>query len=223
MVSFTRRVRAGTWRLVLHLTFGMAVQAEFMFYGMQREDAQVIRSAIDVSLEDYRRNLGMMMAAMDKIFVASDVLDSIVESFAEVHDEWKKDIKQIPLCHEQNERVTLSLLCTNAPRLTLGVLNQPSLAYFPLPEVAVSPMSSYNSIQQLLIHLGRDWGDTGQEARRDTYTTGILEALVSNIRHISISSSEHQGDNGDGGLSVLVPGAGMGRLAMEIAAAGGFK
>lgn len=189
-----------------------------MFYGTQLEDARAIRSSIDSSLDAYRRTLGSTMATLDNIFSETDRVDAMLELFSDVHAEWKTVSQQIPQYHEHNEIVVFDLLLRCVPKLTLGILAQPSFPYFHLnSEFGASNMSSYISIPQLLIHVGRDWGDGGEESRNSTYINGILPMLLRNLGTSSDSNGQQTV------LDVLVPGAGMGRLAMEIAASGRFK
>ena len=71
--------------------------------------------------------------------------------------------------------------------------------------------SSYDSLPQVLIHLARDWGQYGVDIRNKLYIDGILYELM---KELPI------GDGHNSDLKVLVPGAGLGRLAVEIAAKG---
>lgn len=69
---------------------------------------------------------------------------------------------------------------------------------------------------QVLTHLLRDWTAEGTELRRRTYGP-ILRA----VRQL-LQQEEEQGEEGGGrGAHILVPGAGLGRLAFELAYGGG--
>lgn len=191
---------------------------DVVFYG-NLNDAKAIRSSIAHSLEMYRIDLGTVMNGMDSILSEADTLSDTLDMFDEVNADWRATSLLIPQLHERNENVANDLLCNNKPRLTIALLNQPSISYFSLSAAEtshVSNTSSYTSVQQLLIHLGRDWGDIGEEARRETYTNGILAALSSSVHHLDVNDVQSK----SGSLRVLVPGAGMGRLAMELSAAG---
>jgi hypothetical protein len=206
----------------LSFTVNMAEDCRYVFYGMHVDDTKAIKSSIDNSLEIYRSDLGKFMASMDSIFLETTKWDKILDNISEIHSEWRELSLLTPHLHEKNEYVAHKLLCSSMPRLTFGLLNQPSHSYLSA-ESSANVLSSYTSIEQLLVHLGRDWGDLGEEARRDTYTNGILAALSENMHHLS-TDTRLSSDNDDASvLQVLVPGAGMGRLAMELAAAGGFK
>ena len=67
----------------------------------------------------------------------------------------------------------------------------------------ISAVASYESAAQILAHLARDWSRAGDAARRRTYAP-VLRALRRERRK----------------LRVLVPGAGLSRLAYEIARLG---
>ncbi|RYH28390.1 hypothetical protein EON65_12380 [archaeon] len=69
-------------------------------------------------------------------------------------------------------------------------------------------MSSYNSLVQVLIHINRDWTMNGQEVRSRLYYDGILNQLSHYLPPLS------------SGVKVLVPGAGLGRLAFDTAERG---
>lgn len=69
---------------------------------------------------------------------------------------------------------------------------------------------SYESLGQILIHLSRDWTDRGASIRKNLYSEGIIKQL---LKHMPINDYSQP-------PRVLVPGAGLGRLAVELAAQG---
>ena len=73
-------------------------------------------------------------------------------------------------------------------------------------------LASYDSMEQLIVHLSRDWGKGGETVRKNLYKNGILQSLQDYKRLLPISKSTTP--------RVLVPGAGLGRLAVEISLAG---
>jgi carnosine N-methyltransferase len=94
---------------------------------------------------------------------------------------------------------------------------------------ATREVSSYDSLKHILVHLARDWGDRGSETRRLLYTDCILpfaRKYISSVNDISSSDSAVDEDPTQqlkverGAPSILVPGAGLGRLAIELVAAG---
>jgi len=96
---------------------------------------------------------------------------------------------------------------------------------------ATREVSSYDSLKHILVHLARDWGDRGSETRRLLYTDCILPFARKYITSVNdISSSDSAVDENltqqlkvEGTRStpsILVPGAGLGRLAIELVAVG---
>ena len=71
---------------------------------------------------------------------------------------------------------------------------------------------SYDSLEQVLVHLARDWSKKGEDVRQRLYFDGVIPTLAKFLSTSSVNSNEK--------LRVLVPGAGMGRLAVELAARG---
>ena len=186
-----------------------------VFFGIQRSDAISARRFIDNSLESYRKELGKIMNHMDNLFIHIDEWNTLLVELSDVHVEWKELCMLLPHMHERNEFVAQRLLRTSEPHLILGLMDIPAQPFFPVHEVHVN-MTCYTSVQQLFVHLGRDWGNDGEEVRDNIYRNGILSALSSHIHQLDTESTEAP-------VKVLVPGAGMGRLAMEIAASGPFE
>lgn len=90
-------------------------------------------------------------------------------------------------------------------------------------------VSSYDSMKHILVHLARDWGDKGSDTRKLLYTNCILplaQQYITSTKHGSDqAASDYLSDNSESQLrggtpNVLVPGSGLGRLAVELAAAG---
>mmetsp|Transcript_233 Transcript_233/g.360 ORF Transcript_233/g.360 Transcript_233/m.360 type:complete len:475 (+) Transcript_233:142-1566(+) len=71
--------------------------------------------------------------------------------------------------------------------------------------------SIYSSTHDVITHIVRDWSSTGKEARHSIHTWCIhqLEDITLKFQHQKFS-----------GLSILVPGAGMGRLAFDLSKKG---
>lgn len=91
---------------------------------------------------------------------------------------------------------------------------------------AAREVSSYDSLKHILVHLARDWGDHGAETRRLLYSDGILPLARKHIQSIVESSGRTEAGASESVLvaesspKVLVPGAGLGRLAVELSVAG---
>ncbi|KAM0756073.1 N2227-domain-containing protein [Meredithblackwellia eburnea MCA 4105] len=85
----------------------------------------------------------------------------------------------------------------------------------PDPDAALSAPapkeSDHEKLRSTLRQCVRDWSEQGKQEREETYTP-ILDALSSYFRDIPIEKKS--------ALKVLVPGAGLGRLAWEIVNAG---
>ena len=71
---------------------------------------------------------------------------------------------------------------------------------------------SYDSLEQVLVHLARDWSKKGEDVRQRLYFDGVIPTLARFLPAPSVINNEK--------LRILVPGAGMGRLAIELAARG---
>ena len=111
---------------------------------------------------------------------------------------------------EANEAALEALL----PPTVLRTLALPApgdgASAMPPSEDHTTDTSTYETAHQLLAHLARDWSAEGAEARRKTHGP-VLRALRREQRRRRSSSG------GGGALRVLVPGAGLCRLAWEVA------
>jgi hypothetical protein len=171
-----------------------------LFLGLQHEE-KLLESAIEFSFEKYRLELSSLMQTLSSPLSHnvqsspfSNILQKIVSTF---HTE----IARIPSFWEDNESFLRRLLKRKVPFVYC-------ISDDGLDESTHShQISSYDSFHQLLIHLERDWGEGGKEVRRKTYAEGILPLL-------------HKYLPFEAGPKVLVPGAGLGRLAVELAALG---
>ena len=97
---------------------------------------------------------------------------------------------------------------------------------------ATREISSYDSLKHILVHLARDWGDRGNNTRQLLYTEGILpfaRKYITSVGNISLdglvdenAASRPQSVQSEESSApvILVPGAGLGRLAVELSAAG---
>jgi hypothetical protein len=111
------------------------------------------------------------------------------------------DISNFPTFWEENELFLRRLLQQKVP--FVYCLTDNSEEEYPPPH----QVSSYDSFHQLLIHLERDWGEGGKNVRRTIYSEGIIPILRKYL------------DPGPD-VKILVPGAGLGRLAVELGASG---
>jgi carnosine N-methyltransferase len=97
--------------------------------------------------------------------------------------------------------------------ITLGLPSDPESSTFPDENPpTVDPTDenhSYNSGVQILAHITRDWTTLGRPIRKSLYEFCILQLLI------------HRSEE-DTNFTVLVPGAGLGRLAKDLSLDFGF-
>jgi len=83
------------------------------------------------------------------------------------------------------------------------------------------------SVVQAMKHYVRDWSVEGSEERDATFPCilGALEGMKESVRDAVRRGGKEQGggkeEEGERRLSVLLPGAGLGRLGHEVAVLGG--
>lgn len=172
----------------------------FLFLGFQHQQ-QLLQSSIEFSFEKYRLELSGLMQTLSSPLsqrVMSSPHTPIIRSIV---SRFHSDINQFPPRWEENELFLRRLLQRKVP--FVYCISDDSEEVPPPPH----QISSYDSFHQLLIHLERDWGEGGKAVRRTIYTEGILPLLG---RYLD------PGPN----VKILVPGAGLGRLAVELAASG---
>lgn len=176
-----------------------------VFFAQYPEDMQKIRSSIEYSFDNYRTEFGTTMRAMDTVRNGLSIVDKDIPALKAVHDKWRNDIARFPAHYEQNEEFARMLVNAHDLRLTLALTNESTNPGF----TNLSNPSSYDSMSQLLTHVGRDWTEMGREVREVLYKGAILQSLQ---RYLPCDLSTAP--------AVLVPGAGLGRLAVELAVSG---
>jgi carnosine N-methyltransferase len=77
--------------------------------------------------------------------------------------------------------------------------------------------TSYDSVEHIIVHMARDWSKQGAEIRERLYLRGAVQSLLA---HLSWDVDDDSGYGDTRAPKVLVPGAGVGRLALEIASRG---
>jgi hypothetical protein len=97
---------------------------------------------------------------------------------------------------------------------------------FPIPRGAAaffessSPQQPYDSGAQILAHIVRDWSDAGRPIQASLYDWCVEQVLAYRTRtpslHPTVRQAKH--DSTRPADRILVPGAGLGRLAWELAA-----
>jgi len=145
------------------------------------------------------------------------------------------EFEKIPECWQQNEDLLERLLRFPDPTPALQPTAHETLKQHPKRRPKQRPSSSsssssstpapttssYNDAHQLFTHLYRDWTDDGLDLRRMTYTP-ILRAIARLFPPPPPPSPRSAADTGGvvEGKRILVPGAGLGRLAFELAFGG---
>ncbi len=178
------------------------------FFANDAQDIRRIKSSIERAMEAHRTDLSRTMKQLQFFVESTKVVDGVVELFRGIHDEFRDHISEVPHFWERNEAA--ARLLTDRFPLQLVIAIASSASDTQLPSAAGAP-TPYNSLPQLFAHLSRDWAPAGRSARRALYDTGIIAAL-----------HEHGAPLPRDGIapSVLVPGAGLGRLAAELAVLG---
>lgn len=176
---------------------------QVIFFAQYPNDMEKIRSSIEYSFDKYRAELTTAMKSMDSICKALDIVDGQIPHLKAIHARWKDEIVRIPEYYERNENFTRMLISDPDFHLVMAVSDDVSHPGFS----GLANPASYDSVAQLLTHIGRDWSDMGVDVREMLYKNGISRTLH---RHVPRDSS----------AAVLVPGAGLGRLAVELAVDG---
>lgn len=191
-----------------------------LFFGEVLGEIVGISSSVEFAFDLYRNKLSSFMQSTSEINLNMDRIDSTTDVFMAIHEDYRRLLSQIPHCWESNEMSLRKVISTKSTtRLIYAISNiekddEVAFNKFEQRFMSVSQkQSSYDSIDQVIIHLDRDWGANGHQLRSDLYREGIVRALW---KHMSTDSSEvHRPPP-----KVLVPGAGLGRLAVEIALQG---
>jgi hypothetical protein len=205
------------------------------FFASSLTDTALIAHGVAFALDNHRKALISLVEGVDKVIERIVQLDSKSHHrFAAVHTKMKSMAVQLPALWEVNELVFRQLLQPNELDVKLllsssisgdeqQTLQQSSSSFSSQVDLdetlnggndsasdqtKKSDIAAYNSIAQLIVHLNRDWSEFGSDVRKRLYFDAIVPSLV---RYLPVSQGAHR---------VLVPGAGLGRLAMEIAAVG---
>lgn len=113
--------------------------------------------------------------------------------------------------HEQVPR-SYRTPCSSINHLNTSFSSSPPLYSARVNEThSRSPSGAYTDAMQIFTHLYRDWTQDGQDVRRKTYFP-ILETV-----NRLFSADQRLRDPSQGEIHILVPGAGLGRLAFDLA------
>ena len=181
----------------------------FLLFGHNEIDNNRVRSVVQYSLDSYRIELTNFMETVQKLIFSTERADIVVPSLRDIHDGFRRKLLSVPKFWDINENALSSLLNTSKLDFILQLpLNESKWSLIDDVNTAQSP-ASYESLSQLLVHMTRDWTSCGESAREALYINGIIYALTRTSADLP-------------GTRVLVPGAGLGRLAAELAVKG-FK
>ena len=164
--------------------------AKIVIYARDIDTSSRMHGIADFAIGQYRMELTKIMETYHESLRELPNLDCLQS----ITFNLKQNIYRIPKLWQHNEDILRKLLCRRVPT-TLAIADADAKTFI---KHDIDP-PSYNSVHQLLIHLTRDWA-------RDT---PLYSRILSYVQvHVA------------GNSRVLVPGAGLGRLGLEIAAAG---
>jgi hypothetical protein len=182
-------------------------QKSTAFFGRHSSDGKNIESSLDFAYEKFRKDMTMSLQRIWQFLNEIEKMNRVAPELSAVHEDFRQSVIQLPRLWECNDDI-VNQLVMHRPRYLIQALQQEQSAPHFLHEEFNRSAASYDSFPQLLGHLARDWSDVGAATRDKIYKNGILKSL-------ELNSVAHRNN-----LRVLVPGAGIGRLAVEIAAMG---
>jgi SAM-dependent methyltransferase len=193
----------------------------FFGEGLSKEFSN-ISYAVEFAFDQYRGNLLTMMKSFDEGIEKTDIIDKLTNGkFAVTHTRIKAIASKYPSYWEHNEMIFRRILTPSDLKLVYTILPLPSetihySANFSLfadfSDEIKRDVASYNSIIQLTVHINRDWSVIGKSVRQKLYFDKIIPII---LRNLPISK-----ETGDVPPLILLPGAGSGRLAIELASRG---
>lgn len=195
-----------TVAFVLHIML-VCAEKRIVFFGRHASDDKNIDSSLDFAYEKFRKDMTMSIQRIWQFLSEIEKINSIAPEMKSVHEDFHFNVKQFPRIWECNDNIINRLVMQRRRYLIKALEQHESSPHF-LEEGYNWSTSSYDSFPQLIGHLARDWSDAGTATREKIYINGVLLPLELNPVHTRNNQT------------VLVPGAGMGRLAVEIAAMG---
>lgn len=191
----------------------------------RNEDAlKRMHSSVEYAFESYRKQLTRVMTQFDFISKSGMSIKLNEERLQIVYDQLRRSISQIPEKWEDNELLLRELTQsgndmlqymgqdrTVLKELSNSDLGESKFSKQPKTEASNLPPSSYDSCEQILFHLHRDWGSTsGSKLVRKNFYGAVLAAVNRFVLD----------NQGGSDAAILCPGSGLGRLAVEMAALG---
>lgn len=189
-----------------------------------------IKSAIQHSFDNYRKSLTSTMTLLNENINYmneyeqnddSNNNDYIYRKLKSIHDQFRQQMSIVPSLWEENEKFLSFLLSTNNLHITYSITDKAaentsiieSTTIFKRKtnnnnETSKNKISSYDTLENILLHLYRDWSNDNCMSHISVLLNKINE--VSNLIEI-----DNKND-----VKILVPGSGLGRIAVELAALG---
>ena len=200
-----------------------------VFGSRPQDDVRRIRHGSSFAFDAHRRLLTTVMKVFGEVEHRMRSIDERTDSYRQIHDRFRRLAATVPALWEANEDVLRRLVSPAAFDLTYALLNTSdsssssssttTTTETETEDVVNNESMSYDSMEQVIVHLTRDWSTRGNLVRTRLYFDGILPTLA------NVLPPPHGAGTGEGAdlgapLRVLVPGAGLGRLALELAARG---
>ena len=208
--------------LYLTLTLIFMAHSFNLFGGL--EDEKSIKSAAFARLDDYRNEMRKKATEIDAMLRYISAMDSIDHGMKHVFTTLRASFTEIPARWAANyDFLSTDLLDTTDLEISTAILGRDAFVPTSMSESHTAPTlaeaagttqqsssddaASYSTIFQIMVHLRRDWTDQGAEVRQRIYGS-MVRALATHME----DKSQAQGRP-----RILIPGAGLSRLALEIA------
>ena len=194
----------------------LSIMMNMVIFGYQFGELSKIFSSVEFAFDVYRQSLAVFMETVDRAVQSMNTIDEVTAQYTSIHDDFRSLALRIPHLWEQNELVVRELCCPSSVNFVYAIHQNacisPQWEFETLNKQCemTNKCTSYDSIEQVVVHLARDWGSSGKELRQALYRDGIITSLQNTL------SAGTDGQH----LHVLVPGGGLGRLAVELAMKG---
>jgi len=183
----------------------LSVAGDVVIFGSKPSDGFQIQSDLKSALSAYRQYFAGYMSDFEHSLRYIDEYNCVDDLIKEVHDEFRVVIQSlIPQAWNRNIDVIEKFTQLHiSSRLTFAI-STGFLTRLNSLEVHDAESTCYSSLEQVLLHMHRDWSEA---ASNNKIITKITEYLMNHAIDSNLSR-------------ILVPGAGLGRLAVELATAG---
>jgi hypothetical protein len=195
----------------------MAGGAEIVIFGQAAGEISRCYSSVDYAFQQYRNPLIGLMHQIEEITKKMVFINNCSPQFKELNFNFINNAGKIPELWEYNEHLLHNIVNITALNFEYAINNFESNTVFTtlindeheLNKFLKSESSSYDNIEQLLVHMNRDWGKQGEQLRDILYKNGIVHMLMREA--VPNANYRHE---------ILVPGAALGRLPIELAVNG---